>query len=937
MARASTIATYPKPHGKAFGRRDADGVARPEAVWAIAIGDRAFGTRPHFRVRTAADIAGSRQESFAGALVAPGVALALGVAATGLSQPAYAQATGDDAVLVAQASTEPPMPTEIDDGGAGAEPTATQEAPQTATKAAADPAMPAPIDDTSGNAAALPVDATAADASPTAAAFEQLPTARELFLDVFINGKATDLIGNFKETPDGGLVVEPGELEEVGIKADIAAIGSDGLVRMDKLPDVTFYVDEDTQRLYVTTTIEGRAVRDIDLGPRMGDDERLKPVSGYGAVLNYNLYATTGDVTEGKNIFEGISGNFDARVFSPFGTISQGFLTGYTNGELNGFTRLNTTWSYSDAKRLITYRAGDIVSGGLSWTRPVYLGGLQAQRNFHLRSDLVTMPLPSFEGTAAVPSTLEIYTQNVKTYSGDVGEGPFRVDNLPVVTGSGEARVVLRDSTGRESEVNLPFYSSSNMLAKGLLDFSADLGFARRGFGTESFDYDDRIMGVFTARYGLTDSLTVEGHAEGGADLVNGGVGAIFPLAGFGVGSVAVAGSYNDGEAGMLVNASAEVSYNDWSVYVRSQRTFGDYRDIASITADTNDVTVPGELPLFSAEVPRAIDQVAITPPPLLDMSSLSLSYTHVEDQDGDESHIVGLSYSQQFNDKISAYASAFADLADTDQFGVFAGVSVSFSNGYSASSGVDYSRDGVNFAAEASKAETLETGGYGWRVRTSEGKNPQRSASGSYRASFARFEAGVDQFDDEVMAHAQADGSIAVAGGGIFAGPRIDDAFAVVDVGAPDVEVKFQNRPVGKSNRRGKLLVTGLNSYEPNTLSIDPANLPVDAVVASTKDVVMPAGQSGVVVDFGVKENANAALVSLVDDKGQPLQAGWSGSLEGADDFVVGYDGEAYITGLSARNTVTVKRDDGTTCTASFPYKASRGEQVTVRGVKCL
>ena len=54
-----------------------------------------------------------------------------------------------------------------------------------------------------------------------------------------------------------------------------------------------------------------------------------------------------------------------------------------------------------------------------------------------------------------------------------------------------------------------------------------------------------------------------------------------------------------------------------------------------------------------------------------------------------------------------------------------------------------------------------------------------------------------------------------------MFATNRIDDAFAVVDVGAADVDVQFQNRPVGKTNRAGFLIVPDLKSYEPNTVSI--------------------------------------------------------------------------------------------------------------------
>ena len=96
-----------------------------------------------------------------------------------------------------------------------------------------------------------------------------------------------------------------------------------------------------------------------------------------------------------------------------------------------------------------------------------------------------------------MPSTLEVYTQNVKTYSSDIPAGPFELANLPVITGSGEAQVVIRDTLGRETRTTLPFYTSSEQLGKGLIDFSAEVGFPRRNYGSESNDY---ASDVFAAR-----------------------------------------------------------------------------------------------------------------------------------------------------------------------------------------------------------------------------------------------------------------------------------------------------------------------------------------------------------------------------------------------------------------------------------------------------
>jgi outer membrane usher protein len=758
---------------------------------------------------------------------------------------------------------------------------------------------------------------------------------REVYLEVFINNASMKMIGNFKQRANGSLAATAGELREVGIKPPAGA-ADDKLIELGDLPGLSYQVDEETQRLYVQATDKGRAPHVINVRQQQ-EGTIPAPQAGYGAVLNYSLYASSNNLSAGSsNLFQGISGSFDARLFSPYGTLSQSFLAGYSDGSLDGVTRLNTTWSYSDPKNLITYRAGDLTTGGLSWTRPVYFGGIQFQRNFALRSDLVTEPLPAFTGSAAVPSTLDIYTQNVRTYSGDVPAGPFQVTNLPAFSGGGQATVVLRDSLGRETTQTLPFYSSNWLLRRGLLDFSAELGTPRLNFGTDSNDYDGRIMGAATARYGVTDWLTLESHFEGGADLLNGGAGAAFPIGSWGVASVAGAASKSGSRTGGLVNASFELSYDRWSFYARMQRTFADYDDIASVSARPSTSTT-GDLAIFSTSVPRAIDQVTLSVPTPLNLSSLNLSYTNLETADGTKSKIAGLSYSQTF-EHATVYASAFTDLADRGNFGFFAGLTIPFGGNVTASTGVQSGPNGLDIIADVSKSIQQEDGSFGWRLRTSEGDNTDRQAAIAYRAPFAQVEAGIQQQDHQTNATARVDGAIAVAGGSVFATNRIDDAFAVVDVGAPDVEVQQQNRPIGKTGASGRILVPNLNSYEPNTVSIDPKNLPVDADVPATREIVVPADRSGVVVKFGVSDAPQAALVTIKDKDGRPLPAGLSGTLQGTDeDFVVGYDGQAYIRGLHARNAIDVSLENGTKCHAEFAYKPQRGEQVVIDDVRCF
>ena len=237
--------------------------------------------------------------------------------------------------------------------------------------------------------------------------------------------------------------------------------------------------------------------------------------------------------------FSGASATLDGRVFTPYGTLSQSALISSSLDERFAALRLNTTFAYSDLETMTTYRAGDTISSGLAWTRPIRIGGLQVQRNFGLRPDLVTLPLPSARGSAAVPSTADVYINNVKTYSQDVGAGPYLLTNLPAIGGSGTARVVLRDASGHTTEANLPFYVSSMLLAPGVFDYSVEAGLPRLSYGTTDDTYVTKPVGSASARYGLFDWLTVAGHAEGGAGLVNASAAIMARTGTFGVASVA--------------------------------------------------------------------------------------------------------------------------------------------------------------------------------------------------------------------------------------------------------------------------------------------------------------------------------------------------------------------------------------------------------------
>lgn len=762
----------------------------------------------------------------------------------------------------------------------------------------------------------------------------------ELQLEVFVNGFPTELIAAFRQTPDGLLLIEPVQLKNVGIKPAKEATREDGWIDIGRLPGVVATYDEKNQTVSFDAVEKSRAARVIDAQADeipLANEKEEEPVatSNMGGLVNYTIFGATGGETwSDLSAFQGVSGLLDGRIFGPYGVLSSSQILSSSDAENFGSTRLDTRWSYSDPKNLMTYNVGDIISGGLSWTRPTRLGGIQIRRNFTLRPDLVTMPLPELSGSAAVPSTVDVYVDNAQRASRSVPSGPFSITNLPIVTGAGTARLVVRDALGRETISETPFYASSNLLAKGLADFSAEIGFARRYYGVESNDYDERPVGSATLRYGLTDRLTFEAHAEGAENFYNAGAGGVFNIGTFGIGSVAASSSRFGDESGHQVAASIEAELWNFKFFARSQRTFGNYNDIASVTADIRDFGVSSTL--FSVKPPRSLDQASVSLPTMFENLNFNFSYAQIETASFDKSRILSMTATKSIGQNGNAFVSAFSDFERKGSYGIFAGLSWMLDGNVTASSSVSADDLGTTATAELAKSEQPSVGSTGWRLRGSYGQSNIAAASGSYRSAIGRAEGGVEKFNESVRATAQFEGSLILAGGGAFLSNRVDDAFGVVDVGAPDVEVFYENRLMGKTNRSGKLLVSDLRSYEENSISIDPSNLPLDASIATTRQVVRPSDRGGAVVDFNVSAQTRPALITIRNEAGEYIQTGAAAQLNGAENTIVGYDGQVYVENVQSSNSLTIQQSNGERCTVAFNAPSKTNERVTIPDAVC-
>jgi outer membrane usher protein len=168
-----------------------------------------------------------------------------------------------------------------------------------------------------------------------------------------------------------------------------------------------------------------------------------------------------------------------------------------------------------------------------------------------------------------------------------------------------------------------------------------------------------------------------------------------------------------------------------------------------------------------------------------------------------------------------------------------------------------------------------------------------------------------------------------------VFLANRIDDSFAVVNAGAPNVEVFAENRLVGKTGSSGRILIPQLRSYETNRVTINPIDLPLNASIETTKTLAVPVDRGVSVVNFGVITNPMAATVIFKTRDGKAIGAGASGQQQNGESFIVGYDGRAYLKGLQSNNNVSINYAKGT-CQANFAYQTNERQMVTIGPVIC-
>ena len=754
-----------------------------------------------------------------------------------------------------------------------------------------------------------------------------------LMLDVQINGYSIQKIGEFTFR-DGALLARPAELLDLGIRVPLALAernpanvpsGPDALINLSDLPGLTWRLDQGTQTLYITTTNDRLLPAMVQLNDRERAAGRRVIESGTGVTLNYDIVGT---FAGGQN---GGSGSLDLRAFSPWGVLSSDWLAyaGATSSGAgtNTAIRLDSTYSFADVNTLRRYSLGDFITSGLGWTRPIRLEGAQVRSDFSMRPDLVTFPLPSISGSAAVPSVVNLLVNGSSVISSPIDAGPFQIPQLPVISGAGTISMTVTNALGQQVTVTQPFYASAAMLAPGLQIFSAQAGLVRRNWGSVSNDYG-KIAGTAIYRRGLTPLVTVEGSVEGTPGTVMAGAGGVVQVGNLGVVNFAAAASTGSGITGAQFSAGAQRIGRVFSLGASAILANRNYRDVAAMNGDG----IPRkQLSAFTSLSLRRLGSAGVAYAGIdQDATPSSVQLNAAPDE---HSHVLSANYSLPFH-HFSIYVSEFRDLSNSGSGGLQAGLTIPFGR----RSSIDVSGTSQGTGQVQVQQPAAMIGELGYQAYISAGDTTHVFAQGQYKSPWGLFTAGVDSDAGVTTLRLESQGALSYVDRGLFPSNTIFDSFAIVDTSPmAHIHVLQENRDVGSTDSAGRLLVPDMRAFDLNHIAIVPTDIPPDSTVDDSSREVRPQDRSGVVVRFAVKIT-HGALLRLVDEAGAPIPLGSTATLRATGVTVpVGYDGDAYVEDLSHHNEVNVERMDGRRCTVAFDYRPIPGDIPSIGPLRCM
>jgi outer membrane usher protein len=643
---------------------------------------------------------------------------------------------------------------------------------------------------------------------------------------------------------------------------------------------------------------------------------KLKPENNNkGAFTNYQLYAT--QTKSGDNF----SGVLDVTGFNKLGSLTTGATVNKDSREVN-IVRTSTYYQKDLPDKMQSFVIGDTVNSDGNWSRSANYFGVRWSRNFSTQPGYIYTPNPIISGSAALPSVIDVYVNNQKTFSQKINPGPFDITHLPVPgNGMGQVNLVVKDILGNEQVITKNFYQSPILLAKGENDFSLESGFLRKNYGTKSNDYQDGFA-AGTYVHGITNSITARGRFELQPDRQAAGGDIALTLGNFALVQASVASS-NDGirGTGNQYGANIENMGQFLKTSIGVKRFDKDFSQFASTSDETKPKTRTNAFVSF--------------PIPMIN-NNISIGYISQTNWDSDpfKNAYISSGYALPYGANLALSYNKRLDTVNNWGASIVLTVPLGDYN-----TRFDHTIDPSGKITDSYALSTnIPAGpGMGWSVINEDLKKNVKT-NVTLNSNTAQYTGQINVQDGITTGkRLGVNGTIGLLDGEVFASRQVNNSsFAVVKTeGLKGIKIYNQNNMVAITNKNGTAAFP-IRPYEKTKIEIKDNEIPLEATAEVLEMYPVAYARSGLLVKFPIQMSKNALIkIHLPNDT--PIPAGATVTMASSkESYIAGRNGEVYLTNLSQKNQLTVSWLENK-CELNLEIDMTQQQEQIIGPVKCV
>lgn len=748
---------------------------------------------------------------------------------------------------------------------------------------------------------------------------------------LFINNNkidSRDVTFILKKQRDGQSALQPcfslADLKSLGIKTDTLTRqqGEGQCVDLSNIPaaSATFKVSNQQLLLSIPQTFLGQVPRGY-IDPKAFDEGITAGLLNYSATASQSHARQAGyqdNSSQYVNLRPGFNiGAWRVRNYSTWNRSTNG------DEEQQKFSSV-----YTYAQRDIVAMKSDLTVGQSSSPADVFdsvpYTGAQLNSDSDMLPDSEKGYAPIIRGTAHSNALVVVRQNGYVIYQNNVAPGAFEINDLYPTGSSGDLQVTVKETDGSERHFVVPYASVPVLQREKHLKYTVTAGRYR----SYDKDVEKTPFAQGSAIYGLPYGFTAYGGVQQSSHYQSQALGTGKNFGDLGAFSIDVT------RAKALLKKQQASKGQSWRVryskdfartgtnfslagYRYNSKGFYTLEDTMESYTRASDWSAPQQR---RARTEATVDQTlgegwgSFTLSLVKEtywsqsqnMTSLSVSYNN-------NWHGVSYSLSYSMNKNTQDSNDDGESVSNDNQFALSVSVPLDrWMHNTWATYNMNNTKEGtthnMGLNGTALREENLN-----WNIQeglSNTGTGNSTSLNADYKGTYGEASAGVSQDKYQHTLNVGLQGGIVAHANGITLSQPLGETIALVK--APGTHGTHITSQTGvETDFRGYTVVPFVSAYRHNTIALDTETLPDDADVTHAAQIVTPTRGAVVRASFNTRVG-NRVLMTLTQN-GKPLPFGATVTTDDKDsEFIVGSDGQTYLSGLPQHGTLAVSWGQG-------------------------